>query len=166
MENCCIERFKENSLTVQDRMKDSYQYEEEQPAISWILQDETKVILDHICHKAVINFRGRKYTAWFAEDIPLNHGPYLFNGLPGLIMELWDDKDHYHFTAMALDKTPKEIYLRSEKDIFKVTRERFRKVKKAYHDNPSFFSGSSYDAEGHAINDKVKSKPYNPIELK
>lgn len=154
-----------NSITIQDKARDNYQYTEEQPAIIWKLGNDTKSILGYTCYKATAEFRGRKYTAWYSKDIPINNGPYLFNGLPGLIMEIEDRKNHYHFTAIAMDKKPMNIYLRNEDQIFKITRKKFREIQKTYHDNPAFFHGSSYDAEGNVIRETVKAKPYNPIEL-
>ncbi len=155
----------QGSLTIQDKVKDNYQYTEKQPSFNWKLENYTKEILGYNCKKATADFRGRKYTAWYTQDIPINNGPFLFNGLPGLIMEIEDRKDHYHFTAIALDKKMYEIYLRNENKIFKVTREKFREIQKAYADNPAVFLPPSYDANGNEIKDKVKSKPYNPIEL-
>ncbi|WP_343663222.1 GLPGLI family protein [Chryseobacterium mucoviscidosis] len=154
-----------NIVTIQDKAKESFQYSENQPTINWKLEKETKQILGYTCNKATTEFRGRKFTAWYTKDIPINNGPYIYNGLPGLIMELEDKKEHYHFTAIALDKKPINIYLRNEDKIFKISREKYREVQKAYHDNPNFYLGDSYDSGGNVIKEKAKAKPYNPIEL-
>ncbi|MGV4415161.1 GLPGLI family protein [Chryseobacterium sp. T1] len=155
----------QNTLTIQDRVRDTYQYKEEQPVFNWKLEQDIKVILGYTCHKASTVFRGRKYVAWYANDLPINNGPYLFNGLPGLILEIEDTKDNYHFTAIALDKKALDIYLNNDAKIFNVTRDKLRTVQKSYYDNPGFFMGKAYDAEGNAMNVKLKSIPYNPIEL-
>ncbi|AJW64130.1 Protein of unknown function (Porph_ging) [Elizabethkingia miricola] len=147
----------------QDRVKSLYQYEEKQPVFDWKLGGETKKVLDYICHNATTEYRGRKYIAWYATDIPINNGPYVFQGLPGLILELEDDKKEYHYVATAVDKKSKPIYLRNESEILKVSREQFRKAEKTLHDNPSFFIGDAYNEDGSRI--KVKARPYNPIEL-
>ncbi|SEW32241.1 GLPGLI family protein [Chryseobacterium wanjuense] len=154
-----------NLITIQDKAKDNYQYSEEQPIINWKLENESKNILGYTCQKATTEFRGRKFTAWYSKDLPINNGPYIFNGLPGLIMELEDKKNQYHFIAIAMDKKPMQIYLRNEDEIFKVTRKKYREVQKAYHDNPAFFRGPIYDSEGNEVKQQTKSKPYNPIEL-
>ncbi len=157
--------FSQNTITIQDKAKATYQYSEKQPSFKWVLENQTKNILGYTCYKATTEFRGRKYNAWYAKDIPISNGPYLFNGLPGLIMEIEDRKGDYHFIAVAMDKKQYNIYLRNESTIFKVERNKFREVQKSYHDNPAFFMGKTYDSEGKIINDRVKAKPYNPIEL-
>ena len=50
--------------------------------------------------KAVAEFGGRVWTAWFTKEIPLSDGPYKFSGLPGLIVKLEDDKGDYKFDLM------------------------------------------------------------------
>jgi len=46
------------------------------------------MISDYNVTKAKVEFRGRKYEAWFSEEIPINAGPWKFFGLPGLILEV------------------------------------------------------------------------------
>ncbi|WP_260255500.1 GLPGLI family protein, partial [Elizabethkingia anophelis] len=108
-----------------------------------------------------------KYTAWYTTDIPISSGPYIFEGLPGLILAISDSKDHFNFTAIAIDRIPREIYLNNGKYIIKVSRDQFRKVQKNYHNNPGFYiNGGAYNADGTEIKvDPRYSKPYNPIEL-
>ncbi|MCL1668051.1 GLPGLI family protein, partial [Elizabethkingia ursingii] len=63
----------------------------------------------------------------------------------------------------TMDKKDGDIYVRNEKEIFRVNRKQFRKLQKSYHDNPGFFHNGAYEEDGSSI--KLKSKPYNPIEL-
>ncbi|MBP1165785.1 GLPGLI family protein [Chryseobacterium sp. PvR013] len=64
----------------------------------WKIQKETQKIGEYNAQKATLNFAGRKWTAWFCKDLPFNDGPYKFNGLPGLIVKIEDDQQHYSFT--------------------------------------------------------------------
>ena len=78
---------------------DDYLYEEPIPQLSWDIRDSVKTICGHPCREAECGFRGRKYTAYFAEDIPVSYGPWKLQGLPGLILEAYDSEGRIHFTA-------------------------------------------------------------------
>jgi len=163
--NVLVKSYSEDKIIIQDIAKNTYQYEEKQPVLNWTLETETKNILGYSCNKATTKYRGRKYTAWYSKDIPINNGPYIFQGLPGLILDIEDSKSNFHFTAIALDKKAGDIYLRNEKRILVVTRDQFRKTAQSYNDNPGFFLGKSYDINGNPIIDGGKKRPYNPIEI-
>ncbi|WP_196887348.1 GLPGLI family protein [Aureivirga sp. CE67] len=69
------------------------------PALNWELSDETKKIHNFNCQKATLNFRGRKYIAWYTPEIPIFSGPWKFKGLPGLILEVSNDNsEKRHFS--------------------------------------------------------------------
>ncbi|MCX6222627.1 MAG: GLPGLI family protein [Bacteroidia bacterium] len=78
----------------------------EQPMrINWKLDNrEDTVILGYTCQKAYTSYAGRNYTAWYSTQIPLNDGPYKFNGLPGLILKISDTKNEHCFTLNSIKK--------------------------------------------------------------
>lgn len=154
-----------DSLIIQDKAKDKYQYEEKMPNFKWIMSRDKKNILGYECRKATTQYRGRNYTAWYTDKIPINNGPYVFGGLPGLILAIEDDKKYFHFEVVAVIQKPNDIYLRNDKSIFKVTRDKFRKVQQSYYDNPGFFHGRAYNGDGSQMSIKSNPIPYNPIEL-
>lgn len=78
-----------------------YQQISQQP--KWQLLKETKKIQGYTCKKASIVRNGRKFTAWFTLDIPLNAGPILLNGLPGLIIELIEDGGYCRILFQKLE---------------------------------------------------------------
>lgn len=160
-----LKDFNVKVITVQDKAKARYQYEINFPEFKWALQDGIKTILGYKCYKASVVYSGRQYVAWYTSDIPIDNGPYVFNGLPGLILELEDVNKQFQFTAVALDKVERNILLRNEESIFKVSKEQFQKVQKSYHDNPGFFHGQAYNSDGSRMDIKSKPIPYNPIEL-
>lgn len=80
-----------------------YSYEEPNN-INWKIKNEFKTILGFKCQKAETTKYGRTWTAWFTTDIPFQYGPYKFNGLPGLITELYNSKDDYHYTMYSFRK--------------------------------------------------------------
>jgi|LFRM01.2.fsa_nt_gb GLPGLI family protein len=89
-----------------DFIKVNFFYEEDYVPQEWIIGDSTKQILGYTCKKAVCDFRGRHWIAWFAEDILIKEGPWKLNGLPGLILEAYDAKKDYHYTATSMDENP------------------------------------------------------------
>ena len=155
----------DKKVIYQKRYKTKYEYEEFQPELKWQLHNDSKKILDYSCKKATVKYRGREFTAWYTTEVPINNGPYVFEGLPGLILELEDSQNKYHFTAVGIDKKPMDIYLRNGKEILKISRAKFREVEKTYHDNPGAFHGKALNEDGSPM--VVKSKPllYDPFEL-
>ncbi len=82
--------------------KNHYLIEEDIFPIEWSLYNEYKSLMGYNCQKAVGKFRGRKYVAWFAADIPIGLGPWKLNGLPGLILQANDTNNQINFFAQKL----------------------------------------------------------------
>ncbi|HET8810672.1 MAG TPA: GLPGLI family protein [Flavobacteriaceae bacterium] len=76
--------------------------------IQWQLKNEFKTISGYSCQKATTDFRGRKYTAWFTTKIPLPYGPWKLNGLPGLILETYDETGEIYIVAKKIE-IPKNV---------------------------------------------------------
>ncbi len=70
------------------RLKDVIILKEQRPEINWELLEEQKNIGKFLANKAICNFRGRNYTAWYSPQIPSAIGPWKLNGLPGMILEV------------------------------------------------------------------------------
>ncbi|MCE1197624.1 MAG: GLPGLI family protein [Marinilabiliales bacterium] len=79
-------------------------YKLEQPMkIIWDLDNlQDSIILGFNCQKAYTTYGGRNYTAWYAPQIPVSDGPYKFNGLPGLILKIYDAKNEHCFNLTSL----------------------------------------------------------------
>jgi GLPGLI family protein len=75
-----------------------------QEIIDWKFEEGTKQIGKYTCKKARTTFAGRNYTAWYSEEIPLSEGPCKFRGLPGLILEMYDDRQEHYFSLLSLEK--------------------------------------------------------------
>ena len=53
---------------------------------------------------------GRKWTAWFTTEIPIQDGPYKFRGLPGLIVKIEDETKSHCFALNGIKNlTPEEV---------------------------------------------------------
>jgi len=71
-------------------------YQEDRP-LKWEITDIKENQNGYPAQKAVTNFGGRAWTAWFTKDINVSDGPYKFSGLPGLIVKLEDENGDYKF---------------------------------------------------------------------
>jgi GLPGLI family protein len=78
------------------------------PKFDWALQEETKKIGSFVCNKATTTFRGRNYTAWYSLDIKGSFGPWKFQGLPGMILEVYDEKREVVFSLKKIEIPKKE----------------------------------------------------------
>ncbi|PIQ47444.1 MAG: hypothetical protein COW03_15065 [Cytophagales bacterium CG12_big_fil_rev_8_21_14_0_65_40_12] len=70
--------------------------------LAWRIEKRTKDIASYKCYRASTTFRGREYIAWFSPDIPFDVGPWKFNGLPGMILEVSDKENLVYFKVSAL----------------------------------------------------------------
>ena len=148
--------------------KDYYQYVDKNIKLDWALSSEEKELQGYVCKKATCSYRGRDYTAWYCPDIPINDGPYVFNGLPGLILEIYDSQEHYKFSMNGFSKAPAQdpIYLHA-KNIVHSSRKDVRKIISNLKANPASMAQmiSSNVKVSDEVLQKLQPKPYNPIEL-
>ncbi|UZT97210.1 GLPGLI family protein [Chryseobacterium fluminis] len=73
-------------------------------SLNWVLLPEKKTIRTYDCQRAEVDFAGRRWIAWFTEEIPFNDGPYKFRGLPGLIVEITDTTNSHSFHLQGMKK--------------------------------------------------------------
>jgi len=86
----------------QDGKQKTYIVEEKIKKIVWNITQEFKTISQFKAQKAEGLFRGRKYIAWFTNEIPIKYGPWKLNGLPGLILNVSYDKNEVIFHAKSI----------------------------------------------------------------
>ncbi|NMH27298.1 GLPGLI family protein [Flavobacterium silvaticum] len=77
--------------------------------INWQIGKETKTLLGYHCNQAVCQWRGRSYTAFYTPDIPISSGPYKFDGLPGIILEINSEDKEVRIIARAITRTEEKI---------------------------------------------------------
>lgn len=71
---------------------------------NWQIGTETAVIQGKKCQLATVEYKGRKYNAWFTNEIPISDGPYKFVGLPGLIIKIEDTKKQHIWELKGIEK--------------------------------------------------------------
>ncbi len=77
--------------------------------INWKITNQKSIIQGLKCVLATAKFRGRNYKAWFTTSIPLPIGPWKFGGLPGLIVELRDDKQEVLIQIKSIESNNNKI---------------------------------------------------------
>jgi GLPGLI family protein len=83
----------------------AYYFEPQEAMSKWTLKNDTSTINGHLCQRAITEFGGRKWTAWFSLEISAySDGPYKFRGLPGLIFRVHDEKKTWNFDLVELSK--------------------------------------------------------------
>ncbi len=83
-----------------------FSYTENNP-LQWKIQKETGKIKNYEVQKAILDFGGRKWVAWFTKEIPFQDGPYKFHGLPGLIVKIEDTDKNYSWELAGVKKLDK-----------------------------------------------------------
>lgn len=127
----------DNSLTVfSDMSPDRYRYEEKLPLINWTLTDETDTICGYACRKGTGEYGGRKWTAWYAEEIAVPFGPWKICGLPGLVMKAEDATGQHSFQAIAFRKGTGEVKPSAIPNQIPIKHEKFTELKNRYDRDP------------------------------
>ena len=124
-------------FTMTDKIAtDWFLVEELIPEQQWTLTDETKEILGYQCKSAKCSFRGREYTAYYTDEIPVSNGPWKFGGLPGFIMEVRDADNHYSFICVGINSKADRAITMQEVSYNKTSRVKFYQTKYRYDTNP------------------------------
>lgn len=161
-----------------EAMMNSYRISEQTVAPQWTIDTDTCTILNYHCTKAETDFKGRHWTAWFAEDIPLDNGPWKLIGLPGLILKAADTQKQYIFEASGLeqiDGKEDRTLIKNYNKYESVTQKQFDKINRTTSANDALaaagisISMDNVTVTGTDADDFMKKMkdipPYNPIEI-
>ena len=117
MSTYIYKNYPTGQMTITDRISSQgYRYVDSLHAQTWTMGDSTREVLGYTCQQATADFRGRRWTAWFATDIPVSDGPWKLGGLPGLILEAYDEGQQHVFTAVGLERVKDELIIFNQKD--------------------------------------------------
>ena len=106
------------------------QYKSSLPQLNWqIINNSSEEILGYKVQKAETVYEGKKYYAWFSTEIPINNGPFVFNGLPGLILKIQNEDSTYVITVKAI-KNESNLFpeLEKGKKVIETKKENFYKT--------------------------------------
>ena len=158
---------KQYTTSIEHEIGGPYLTKENKAKIDWKIYSETKTIGEYICNKATCTFRGRNYEAWFTTKIPISAGPWKLNGLPGLILQAYDETGEvqYLFKSAVFPYKNNKMNLISEPSFSKNGRINSPlELKKLFAEDAKAFSKKLISMFPNA---KVTQSEYNPkfIEL-
>ncbi len=84
-------------------------YKDSLHKMSWHITPNRKKIDSLDCYLATCFFRGRQYSAWYAPAIPIPEGPWKSGGLPGLIIEFYDENKDLYFLLREFASINKDL---------------------------------------------------------
>lgn len=146
---------------------DWFRYEEDLPELKWELMDTAIQVLGYECRAAKCDFRGREWTAYYTEDIPLMDGPWKLQGLPGLIMKAEDKNGHYKFECVGIRSNASRPITIYKVPFNNTSRSKYYDAKNRYDMNPYAY----YEAGGNGtitVRDEAGNlvpDAFDPIEL-
>lgn len=142
--------FSAQKSTFQQRIaRDNYSYEEDRKMV-WKILPETTKIGEYKVQKAETEFAGRVWTAWFAQELPYQDGPYKFSGLPGLIIKVEDADGDYSFDLVQSKKIAQPAEFQGRGTTIKLKRKDFKNQMAKFEKDPmaAFTSGQSFGGRG------------------
>ena len=83
------------------------------PELKWKITKDTLTLSGIACSKAIVNYQGKNWTAWFAPSLPFQSGPWELQGLPGLILEAYDENKSTQFQFAGFEKASEGDFKRT-----------------------------------------------------
>ncbi|WHF51282.1 GLPGLI family protein [Chryseobacterium gotjawalense] len=139
--------------------------------INWHLENDQNTIRGFAVQKATANYGGRQWIAWYTKDIPIFDGPFKFNGLPGLILEVEDTKSEHKFEFLGIENRSNgysNFYKVNKLKELKVNGNEFHKAWEAYKKDPAkdvkfrllsskFGLKINYDGKDYSVSDMIRN---------
>ncbi len=86
------------------------EYTEITPTPTWTyIPEEIDTIMGYHCHAAKCNYGGREWKVYYSNDIPLPYGPWILNGVKGLVLRAEDSEHNFVFEAEGLTQKQQPI---------------------------------------------------------
>jgi len=135
-----VKNYPDFNMTLYTSCQNYYQVNMQKKP-KWKIFPEKEKILNFLAQKATTTLYNRKWTVWFTTDIPIQDGPYLLHGLPGLIVKAEDEKKGISFQLVEIrslrNSDPEELPYYFRHKLILVTENSFKTILKNYFDNPS-----------------------------
>lgn len=125
-------------LTFTTTQPTDFYYKEKIAEPAWTIADgDTTSLCGYLCQKATTTYAGRTWTVWFAEDLPINAGPWKLSGLPGLIMDAYDTDSLFRFTCVGMEQATVAPWTPDTKGKTKCTNAEYQKQWRLFDTDPT-----------------------------
>ena len=159
----------EEKMTIYEDIPVHHYVYEEDETLKWDILEDTLTINGFRCNKARTSYGGRKWTAWFSEEVASTAGPWKFHGLPGLIVKCNDDDGIFCFELFELVNRVFPITMEeAQRPNVKIKREKFIERRNKLFLNPRYPSTPLYyyqpgdaDEQGYELW-SIEKAPRNP----
>lgn len=130
----------------------------------WKILSDTATFFNLKTQKAICDFGGRSWIAWFSSEIPISDGPYKFSGLPGLIIKLESIDNEYSFMLAGIEKNSEIPPLPENK---KVSQSKFKELNQYLIDNPfAMMESRGIEIRSHKYNGKIQTREEAITQMK
>lgn len=144
----------EGKRIVTDVLIQNFHYEEDVESPLWTLMNRDTLIIDYKCESAQCDFRGRKWTVYYTNELPVSAGPWKLQGLPGVILYAFDETGAFSFKAISIKKGKSALSQPNITTSQKCTRNELNTLYTDLARNPMDFEkrfglpGKAYTADG------------------
>ena len=132
----------------------------------WEIVGDTVTINGFLCKEAHAFVQGRKWIAWYTEEIQSNDGPWLLWGLPGLIIHAKDSDNYFKFncTSVKLLDEPYTVLLPGSNNLItEITKKEMLEQETLKETDPVAFMGSMDGVVKVVTDTRVGEKKYIPL---
>lgn len=139
-------------------------YDEKKELPQWVISNEKIDINGYTCQKAPASFLGRTWNAYFTPEIPFNKGSWKLWGLPGLIVQAFDEENIFEFnlTGFELIKNQTPIIYthkrRNGSEYKKVSKKTAVEYEKRFYDDYFSFTEFITGKKNHERRGEAKSQ--------
>ncbi len=159
-----FKNYPQGKFTTIDKIStDWMKIEEEIEQPKWELKNETKEILGNICRRAETTFKGRRWIAWYTDEITATTGPWKLDGLPGLVCEASDSEGHYSYTLVGISTSSKRKITIPDAKFNNTTIDKYYKTKRSFIENP--LAGLISSGVNVTFIDQTTGKPKNEADF-
>lgn len=159
-------RFLDKKFIYTSKVVKFYSYEESLQMPKWKFFEDTLSILGYPCRKAEAEIEGRIWTVWYAPDIPINDGPWMFWGLPGLVLYGIDNSSLFVFKCTAVGQLPEPvevILITSNKNIISSSKHNVLDLEEIRAKDPLLLLENNNVSVKTTMPIKSKNRSYIPI---